>query len=128
MPVLDWDVFAECLGVLPDFRYRDDPVNFEVERNGLTLVVSVWPYENTVEFTLRRCGAKDPLTSLQLRVHGQVELRKDRAVEYLQIHKADLLPSGFMYEEYLDSNLIPSIRTYAVVLQVNPDIKIGFER
>jgi hypothetical protein len=128
MPKLDWDETdtIECLEVLPEYSESGTVVHFEVSRNGLTLRISVFPYESTMLLDLYRCGAERPLIGFALLVLGRVEFRKEKCGEYLWIHNA--VPASRRFSSYAEwEDILDSpYRFYGLdaTLVVNPDIKV----
>lgn len=132
MPALNWKEAAvvECLEVLPEGDDYATERIFTVERSGITLIISVWPYESVVQFVLKRTGAEIAMFDWVLYVRGLVEYKRYKNVEYLRFCKCLPTASRFSYRDYqanlFDEKEIPYDVT--VQVRVKPDIQIFFER
>jgi len=131
MPELKWNEtdFIECLEVTPK---EEDDVSyfFKVIRNGLCLTLNLFQYDSVVYFDLYREGNDDPLFSFGLFVRGAIEYKKEKDREYLLFQNALPVPSSFTYYDYEEDIRSTEDLSYRLdlVLSVNPDIKINFER
>ncbi len=132
MPQLDWDPtdFIECLEVLPETNEFETEQFFKVQRDGLSLLVSVWPLESVVYLDLQRVGSETSIIGLALFVRGRIECVKEKDLEYLRLHNALPTPSRFSYMDFEeDIHSVDSLSYGLTVrLQVKPDIQVEFER
>ena len=107
--MLEWDEtdFIECLDVLPEefeSEYHGPFSIFRVERGGIQLELTVFPFEEDVRFRLIRSGKEDPIFEYQIISCKSATLQK--------------LKDG---SEYL------SFRNQAdmhITVHVNPDIRV----
>jgi hypothetical protein len=132
MPELKWYEadFIECLEVLPEWSEYCLEALFEVERDGLTLKVSVRPWDSIVHVHLCRPGSETPLIGLELLVLGQVEVRKDDAGDYIRFHEAIPALNRFDLYDHCKGTVVRTrslFHRFTVTLMVNPDIRVELE-
>jgi hypothetical protein len=69
--MLEWDKadFIKCLEVVPEeieSEYHGPFVIFRVERGGIQLELTVFPFEDDVRFRLVRIGEEEPIFEYQI--------------------------------------------------------------
>ncbi len=132
MPELEWDQtdLVECHEVVPETNKFETEQHFELQRDGLTLKVSVWPHESVVYLDVHRAAAESPLIALALFVRGPVEFVKEGGAECLRFHNALPAPNRFSYLDFKEDLHSTDDLSYGLTvrLRVKPDIEIEFER
>jgi hypothetical protein len=132
MPELNWDQtdFIECLEVLPQTNEYGTEQIFQLDREGLSLKVSVWPLESVVYLDLHRVNHEARIIGFALFVRGRVEHVKERSFEYLRFHDALPAPSRFSYMDFSEDVHSTARSPYGLTvrLRTKPDIEIEFER
>ena len=88
--MLEWDQtnFLECLEVVPEeceSEYHGPFSIFRVERNGVQLELTVFPYEEDVRFRLLRVGEEEPVFEYQIMSCKSAKFEKSKnGVELLR--------------------------------------------
>ncbi len=128
MPQLNWNEtdFLECLEVEPDISDYAVSHSYEVNKNGLRLLITVWQYESAVQLTLSRDATEANLFSFAAYVRGEVRYVNDKRGTYLEITDSIVAPSRFSYMEFgdvFDRERFP----YGVTVEigVKPDIRVA---
>lgn len=95
--MLEWDQtdFIECLEVLPEeveSEYHGPFSIFRVERKGIQLELTVFPYEEDVRFRLIRTGEEEPIFEYQIMSCKSAKFEKSKdGTELLSfINQADM--------------------------------------
>src|SRR5262245_37239902 len=101
MPLLQWipHEFIGCLEVLPTIAEYEVEYEFEVNRGGATLRLSIWQYESVIHLALGIESADHPLIELTLYVRGATVWHQEGSNEYLKLMDCVLAGSRFSYIE-----------------------------
>ena len=115
---IKWDPtdLLDCLEVEPSVD--DDRVEYayEVVKDGLILLVSVFQFSGEVYFSLLREGAKQTLITLKINQCLKIILKKFKHEEYLEFSPSDQSPDIFDPQNSI---------TKGVRVWIKPDIKLA---
>jgi hypothetical protein len=117
MPQLVWNEtdFAACLEVLPEVEEYGVDYIYRVNRSGLRLELSVYPYDGDIHIDLFREGVDCPVFAMKLIECSGTRYVNDDRGEYLEFAPARVFGS-----RYDGTSVIP----FGVRLSVNPCISI----
>ena len=117
MPFLAWNDsdFAACLEVLPETDEYGISYTYCVDRDGLRLTVTVFPYDSDIYLDLFREGVANALFEMKLTDCSGTRYVSDSRGEYLEF-----APSKVFGSRYDRTSPIP----YGIRLSVNPCISI----
>ncbi len=102
MPQLEWDEtdFLECFEVEPEAADHDVSHTYDMNANGLRLLVTVWQYESVVQVSLYRREHEDAaITTLACFVRGNARYVNDKRGMYIELANCVIGPSRFWYQE-----------------------------
>lgn len=130
MPDLDWNPIdlITFLGVEPEVAEWQSHYRFALARNGLCLVLNLWPHESVFQIQLRQEQAEDRLMDFAIFVRGAVRYEQgDR--EILLLRDCAFAPSRFSYLE-MGNLWDPSRYPYGFTTQIvlEPYLSISFSR
>ena len=132
MQSLAWDEtdFLDCLAVQPALDEGSEAHSYEVERDGLRLLITVWDYSSLISISLFRLTSTTPLVDWKLYVRGEVRLNRDKRGKRLVFEDCILTadPWRISIDEVCSRENAP--HSVIVSLAVDPDIRIecaGFE-
>jgi hypothetical protein len=99
MPELQWDEldFLECLGVVPEEGEYGTSYAYKLERNGLRLELSLWPFESMAGFSLYRETDALALFTFALAVRGNIRRVNDKRGDYLEFTNCIVVADRFSY-------------------------------
>ncbi len=119
MPELVWDEieFTTCLEVLPTIEEDGISYFYVVEKDGLKLEFSVYPYSRDIYFTLYRSGVERPVIDFRLLNCSGTKYVRDQHGEFLEFAPAQVFGDRF-HTDFV----IP----VGVQLSVKPSISILF--
>jgi len=128
MPQLRWNKVdvLECLGVLPEVEEYETKFEYAVTRDGLVLLITVVPYESVVELRLRRADSSEDILALAVLVLGEIEYKREKAGDFLQMLGSRIVVSRFYYTREGDEAILKS-PAVDVELRVDPDIRVSFK-
>lgn len=127
MPQLQWDEYAflECLEVEPEKEDHDVSHTYQVIRDGIRLLVTVWQFESVVQITLHRDSHADAISSFASFVRGAARFVNDGRGSYIQLMDCVIGPNRFWYQEagnLFSRELYP--HGVDVHFRINPDIRV----
>src|SRR4026209_2059166 len=101
MPQLAWNElgFLECFEVEPSVLDEIVSHSYDVERNGLRLLVPVCQLESVTQATLFRDGSETGLFSCAAFVRGAARYINDQRGRYLELSDCVVAPNRFWYTE-----------------------------
>ena len=129
MPQLDWnDIdFLDFFAVEPTVEDYAGSHNYEIERNGLRLLLTVWQYESVVQVSVFRRDADDGLFTFAAYVRSGARFINDKRGRYLEMADCIIAPNRFWYIDSgdpFDRERFPIAVT--VTVAIDPDIRIAF--
>lgn len=129
MPELEWnDVdFLDFFAVEPTAEEFDVSHSYEVQRNGLRLLLTVWQYESVVQASVFQGDAESAVFTFAAYVRGAARLIDDQRGRYLEIADCIIAPSRFWYLDSgdpFDRERFPIAVTVTVAIE--PTIQIAF--
>jgi hypothetical protein len=129
MPQLEWNDIdlLDFFAVEPTVEDYAASHNYEVERNGLRLLFTVWQNESVIQVSVFRSGAEDVLFTFAAYVRSGVRFIDDKRGKYLEIEDCIIAPNRFWYIDSgdpLDRKRFPIAVT--VTVAIDPDIRIAF--
>lgn len=131
MPELDWKEheFIQVLSVLPTTDEYGVQYVFDTSKDGVRLILAVWPYESVVGISLHSASAPEPIADFVAFVRGPARLQETRESEWIELRDAVIAPSRFSYLELgdpFDRRRFPA--GFPVRIYTTPQIRIGFMR
>lgn len=128
MPELQWDEldFLECLEVVPQVEEYGISYSYEVHRDSLRLLVTVWPMESAVQWTLWQASIETPLLDFALFVRGAVRHINDKRGEYLEFQDCVVAPNRFWQIEAGDVFDSGNFAGLTAEIGVKPHIRFHF--
>jgi hypothetical protein len=129
MPQFEWnDVdFLDFFAVEPTVEDYDVSHNYEIERNGLRLLLTVWQHESVIQASVFRDDADAALFTFAAYVRTATRFVNDKRGRYLEIADCIIAPNRFWYIESgdpFDRKRFPIAVT--VTVAIDPDIRIAF--
>ena len=125
MPELQWDSqeFLEVLGEPSHLEEYGCSYSYSLARDGLSLLLTLWPYESVVHLSLYREGDERPIIGFALVIRGGVRRRREKWGEWLEFSDCVIVPDCFYYlkAEGAFDTVAPGL---AVELAVTPDLRI----
>lgn len=127
MPELKWNEHEviECLGVLPEIEYYETGHHFKVEKDGLTLVLSIWQYDSLFEISLYQFGKDSPFINFHLYVRDEVKFINDKRGYYLSFQDCAFVSSEYPLAS-INFTSDERFKNLTMELAVEPQIKIKF--
>ncbi|HWS87320.1 MAG TPA: hypothetical protein VN282_10165 [Pyrinomonadaceae bacterium] len=107
--------FIECLGVLPEVEEYETSHVFRVEKDGLSLLLTVFQYDGDVHLELCREGIEPPVFSMKLIGCEGARYVSGKGAEYLEF-----APAKSFGSRYDGTTPVP----YGVRVGVNPHVRI----
>lgn len=101
--------------------------NYDIERNGLRLLFTVWQHERVIQVSVFRSDCDDALFTFAAYVRSGARLINDKRGRYLEIADCIIAPNRFWYVESgdpFDGQRFPIAVT--VTVAIDPDIRIAF--
>jgi hypothetical protein len=97
MPHLEWNEtdFLECFAVEPTVDEYGISFSYEVERDGLRLLLTVWLYESVVQASLFRGSRDIALFTCAAYVRGVSRFVNDQRGRYLEFENCIIAPNRF---------------------------------
>lgn len=113
----NWDVtdFIACLEVEPFVEEYEVCHVFEVEKDGIRILLSVYQYEGDVCFTLYRDGVENPVFNMTLTDCEGARYVNERGIEFLEFAPSKCF--GSRYDGHAPI-------AFGVRLSVKPSISI----
>ena len=129
MPELDWnpEEFLECLAEVPEIEDYGTAYVYTATREGITLELTVWPYESVINLSLTPEGQQRPLAAFTLAVRGAVQYQDEKWGESLVFKNCVVVPGRFYYvawEDVFDAGKYPGYME--AELSVHPCIRLTF--
>ncbi|AYA38488.1 hypothetical protein D3Y59_16395 [Hymenobacter oligotrophus] len=124
---LQWDELdlLQGLEVIPT-EYDDGAgVQYRVEKQGLVLLISLWPATGVVDVTLTHPAADAILLDLRVAVRGTVRYNNDKRGEYLEFPDCVLVSRLGLGEE--EAAFSPNLAGRSMLVAVRPHVSIFFE-
>jgi hypothetical protein len=129
MPQLRWNDtdFLDFFAVEPTIEDYAVSHNYELERDGLRLLFTVWQLESVIQASLFRGKAETALFTFAAYVRGEARFINDRMGRYIDFEDCIIAPNRFWYIQAgnpFDQQQFPISVT--IRLAIDPDIRIGF--
>ena len=129
MPQLEWNEldFLDFFAVEPTVEDHAISHDYQIERDGLRLLFTVWQLESVIQASLFRDESDDALFTFAAYARGEARFINDKRGRYLEIEDCIVAPNRFWYNQagdVFDRARFPSSVT--VTLSVDPDIRIAF--
>lgn len=128
MPQLEWNEidFLDFFAVEPTAEDDAGSHNYEVERNGVRLLFTVWQHESVIQASVFRGDADAALFTFAAYVRDRARFINDKRGRYLEIADCIIAPNRFWYIESgdpFDRERCPVAVT--VTVAIDPDIRIA---
>ncbi len=129
MPQLEWNEldFLDCFAVEPAVEDYGVSHSYELEREGLRLLVTVWQLESVIQTSVFRSNSDDAMFTFAAYVRGATRYINDKRGRYMEIEDCIIAPSRFWYNQagdVFDRKRFPFSVT--VTIAVDPEIRIAF--
>ncbi len=129
MPQLRWNDtdFLDFFAVEPTVEEHAVSHSYELERDGLRLLFTLWQLESVIQASLFRENAETALFSFAAYVRGEARFINDRRGRYIDFEDCIVAPNRFwciQSGDPFDQQRFPISVT--IQLAVDPDIRIGF--
>lgn len=129
MPQLRWNKidFFEFFAVEPMVEEYEVSHSFELERDGMRLVFTLWQLESVIQLTLFRVKTENPLFTVAAYVRGEARVINDHAGRHIDFEDCVLAPNRFWYVragDPFDQQRYPISTTMR--LAIDPDLRITF--
>ncbi len=129
MPPLQWNEtdFLDFFNVDPAVEDYFVSYNYEVERHGLRLLLTLWQFESVIQASLFRDQSHTALFTFAAYVRGEVRVINDKRGRYIDFEDCIIAPDRFWYMQAgdpFDSQRFPMSVTVQLVIE--PDIHIAF--
>jgi hypothetical protein len=129
MPQLRWnDIdFLDFFAVEPTVEDYAVSHNYDLERDGLRLLLTLWHLESVIQASLFRGKAEAALFTFAAYVRGEARLIDDQRGRYIDFEDCIVAPSRFWYIHAgnpFDQHRFPVSVT--IRLAIEPDIRIAF--
>ena len=107
MPDLQWDEneLVEYFSVLPTTDEDAVHHSFELTRDNLRMLFTIWKYESVMRLTLSYCDSQEELLDVTAFVRGGITVRRHIGTNapYLGLSDCILAPTRFSYNEMPNS-------------------------
>ena len=119
MSFLAWNPtdFLECFETIPDTGDYEESFHYIVEKHGLRLEVSVYPFAKDIYITLFREGIDDPLIDFKMYKCSGVQYINDKRGSFLEF-----APSQVYGDRFHNDFVIPT----GLRLAIKPSISLKF--
>jgi hypothetical protein len=129
MPQLQWNdtEFLEFFAVEPTIEEYGVSHDYELDRDGLRLLFTVWQLESVIQASLFRDNTEAALFTFAAYVRGEARFINDQRGRYVDFEDCIVAPNRFWYIEAgnpFDQQRFPMSVT--IRLAVDPDIRISF--
>jgi hypothetical protein len=129
MPQLAWNEteFLDFFSVEPTVEEYAVSHSYEIERNGLRLLFTVWQLESVIQASLFRDNVDEPLFAFAAYVRGEARFINDKRGRFLAFEDTVIAPNRFWYfqsGDLFDRKRFPISLT--VTMTIDPDIRIEF--
>jgi hypothetical protein len=124
---LQWDELdmLQGLEVIPVVYQDGTGQQYRVEKDGLLLLLSLWPANGIVDVTLTQPATAAILFDVRVAVRGAVRYNNDKRGEYLEFPDCVLISRlGFGEEEGAFS---PNLIGRSMLVSVRPHMSVLFE-
>ncbi|GAB3234281.1 hypothetical protein GCM10027346_23020 [Hymenobacter seoulensis] len=131
MPIvreLHWDEldFLQGLEVVPT-ENNNGGIHFSVDRQGLRLLVTLWPQAGVVDVTLLQVTSKAILLDFTVAVRGRIRYNNDKRGEYLEFPDSVLVSRISFSTEQDEAAFSPNTFGRPMLLTVRPHLSVLFE-
>lgn len=128
MPQLDWDEldFLTFFAVIPAIEEHAVAHSYELERNGLRFLFTLWQHESVIQLSLFRGKNHDPLVTFTAYVRGKAHCIDDKRGKYIDFDDCVIVPNRFWHFQAIDvfdRMLFPAAVTIRLI--IDPDIQIN---
>ena len=128
MPQLQWNEvdFLDFFAVEPAVEDYALSHEYELERDGLRLLFTVWEHESAIQASVFRQQQQHALFTFAAYVRGETRCINDERGRYIEFENCIIAPDRFWYNEagdVFDRQRFPFSVT--VRLAVDPDIRIA---
>jgi hypothetical protein len=129
MPQLRWNDsdFLDFFAVEPTVEDYAVSYDYEIERDGLRLLFTVWQLESVIQASLFRGKTESALFTFAAYIRGEARFINDERGRYLDLEDCIIAPSRFWYIHAgnpFDQQRFPISVT--IHLAIEPDIHISF--
>ena len=129
MPQLEWNEidFLECFAVEATAEDYATSFHYEVERDGLRLLFTVWQHESVIQASLFRTDSEIALYTWAAYVRGVARFVDDQRGRYLEFEDCIIAPDRFWYiksGDVFNRDRFP--HSVTVTVAVDPDIRVAF--
>ena len=129
MPQLAWNEldFLDFFALEPIVEDYAMSHSYELEREGLRLLFTLWQLESVIQASLFRGKNEDALFTFAAYVRGEARFINDERGKYVDFEDCIVAPSRFWYHQAgdpFDREHFPIAVT--VRLTIDPDIRIAF--
>lgn len=129
MPQLEWNEIdlLDYFEVEPTVLDEVVSHSYEVERNGLRLLLTVWQLESVVQVTLFRSESEAEIFTFAAYARGPVRRIDDQRGKFIEIGDCIIAPNRFWYIEAGDVfNKGKYPASITIEIEVRPEIRIAF--
>ena len=129
MPELEWNEIdlLDFFAVLPTAEEDGVSHSFEIDRNGLQLLLTIRQYESVIQVSVFRRDSDHALFTFTAYVRGEVRLVNDQRGRYLEI--ADCIVAPDCFWDIVSGDPFDRVRfpvAVTVTVAIDPDIRIAF--
>ncbi|WP_400193513.1 hypothetical protein [Hymenobacter sp. B81] len=105
----------------------DGSWHYRVRRDGLLLLVALWPRHGLVDVTLQQQTTGAVLLDVRVAVRGRIRYNNDKRGEYLAFADCVLVQRVFCSDEDHDAAFSPNVRGRTLLVASQPHVSILFE-
>lgn len=129
MPQLRWNDtdFLDFFAVEPTVEDYGVSHNYEIERDGMRLLFTLWQLESVIQASLFRGKSDNALFTFAAYVRGEVRFINDVRGRYIDFENCIIAPRRFWYIQVgnpFDQQRFPISVT--IRLETDPDLRIAF--
>ncbi|MCA9238002.1 MAG: hypothetical protein KDA44_21160 [Planctomycetales bacterium] len=128
MPELRWNdtEFLDFFAVEPTVEEFFLSYNYEVKREGLRLLFTVWQFESVIQVSVYRGLSEGALFTFAAYVRGECRFVNDARGRYLEFEDCIVAPSRFWYMKEGDPfNHEQFPASLSIRIGIDPDINIA---
>ncbi len=129
MPQLEWDNtdFLEFFATEPVIEEYGVWHNYEIERDGLKLLLTIWQLDSVIQASLYRGKSEVALVTFAAYVRGSARFINDDRGRYINFEDCIIVPGRFWYiqagDAFAQGGFPPAI---TIRLSIDPDVAIVF--
>lgn len=129
MPKLEWNEleFLAFFAVEPTVEDYRVSRSYQLERDGLRLLFTLWELESVIQVSLFRGQAEDALFAFAAYVRGEARIINDMRCNYIDFEDCIIAPNRFWSNQTGDPfDQARSPFSVTIRLAIDPDIRISF--